>query len=169
MQPLAGAANLRDRLIFLSHFVICLAVAALAFFGWLNGVLQTVYVNDLSMMTSLIGALFVGTAAWLGRQAWVADDRRQRTDDRKGRGDLPSVVRPPSSDFGHLAERLCVMAGLAGTTIGLSLQAKALMSGSASFGALSTSLYTTASGVAAAALIAIMVFNLEAGMRRMGR
>ena len=61
------------------------------------------------------------------------------------------------------------MAGFVGTAIGLSLQAKSLASGATSFTALATSLFTTASGGAAAALIAIMTFNLEAGNRRMQR
>ncbi len=152
------------RLTFLSHFIICLAIGALAFFAWLNGVPQTIYRADLSMMTSAIAAMFVGSAGWLGWQAWLADEDARRNP-------LLPEYRPhwPDADFGHLAERLCVMAGLAGTTIGLSLQAKALMSGSASFGALSTSLFTTASGVTAAALIAVMTFNLEGGIRRARR
>ena len=136
---------MRDRLTFLSHFVICLAVTAGLFFAWVENVPRTIWDADVSMMTSVVFLLFLVTAVHLGRQAWWAD-----CPDGKS-----------SADFGHLAERLCVMAGLAGTTIGLSLQAKALMSGSASFGALSTSLFTTACGVSAAALIAMMTFNLS--------
>ena len=105
------------------------------------------------MMTSLIAALFVGTALFLGREAWRADHP----------GELAS------SDFGHLAERLCVMAGFVGTAIGLSLQAKSLAGGATSFTALATSLFTTACGGVAAALIAVMTYSLEAGMRRARR
>jgi hypothetical protein len=60
------------------------------------------------------------------------------------------------------------MAGFVGTAIGLSLQAKAVAGGSTSFTALATSLFTTACGGASAALLAIMTFNLEAGIRRAG-
>ncbi len=152
------------RLTFLSHFVLCLACAALAFFAWANGVPQTVWTNDLSMMTSVIGALFVGSAVWLGWEAWRIGEP---TSDNRGCSDPhSSIVFIPSSDYGHLAERLCVMAGFVGTAIGLSLQAKSLASGATSFTALATSLFTTASGGIAAALIAIMTFNLEAGARR---
>ena len=135
------------RLTFLSHFTICLAVAALMFFAALNGVPQTIWQNDQSMMTSLIGALFVGSAIYLGRQAW-------------------RVAPETDSSYGHLAERLCVMAGFVGTAIGLSLQAKALAVGSTSFVALATSLFTTATGGVAAGLIAIMTYNLEVGAKR---
>lgn len=152
------------RLTFLSHFVICLACMGLAFFAWVNGVPQTIWANDMSMMTSVIAGLFVGTAAWLGRQAWKVGDRRSGSDNQ---ADDPFVDHPsPSSDFGHLSERLCVMAGFVGTAIGLSLQAKSLAGGATSFTALATSLFTTASGGTAAALIAIMTFNLECGIRK---
>ena len=138
--------TMRGRLCFLSHFVLCLAVAALAFFAWENGVPQTIFADDQSMATSVIGALFVGTALYLGRQAWRADE-----------------TEAVSANFGHLAERLAVMCGFVGTAIGLSLQAKSLAGGATSFTALATSLFTTACGGVAAALIAIMTFNLEAG------
>jgi hypothetical protein len=152
------------RLTFLSHFVFCLACGALAFFAWANGVPQTIWADDLSMMTSVIGALFVGSAVWLGWDAWRIGEP---TSDKRGRSDPHSfIVFTPSSDYGHLAERLCVMAGFVGTAVGLSLQAKSLAGGATSFTALATSLFTTASGGIAAALIAIMTFNLEAGTRR---
>jgi hypothetical protein len=154
------------RLTFLSHFVICLACTGLAFFACVNGVPQTIWTNDMSMMTSVIGALFVGTAGWLGWKAWKVGDLESVIGDRL---DCLMVDHPPPADFGHLSERLCVMAGFIGTAIGLSLQAKSLSDGATSFAALSTSLFTTASGGTAAALIAIMTFNLEAGIRRAER
>lgn len=141
------------RLTFLSHFIICLAAASAAWFAHMNGVFAAIWAHDESMMTSAIGGLFAGAALHLGRQAWLADSPF-------------SVLRPPSSDFGHLAERLLPMLGLFGTAFGLSLQANALAGGAASFGALATSLYTTACGVLAALVVAIMTFNLERGVRR---
>jgi hypothetical protein len=154
------------RLTFLSHFVICLACGALAFFAFANGVPQTLFANDQSMMTSVIGALFFGSVVYLGREAWLVGEPRIK--DRGPMGD-PSSVRSPSSDYGHLAERLCVMGGFVGTAIGLSLQAKALAGGATSFTALATSLFTTATGGTAAAVIAILTFNVEAGIRRSRR
>jgi hypothetical protein len=154
------------RLTFLSHFILCLACAGLAFFAWVNGVPQMVWANDMSMMTSVIGALFVGSAAWLGWQAWRIGE--PMSTDRRRTG-APASSFLPLSHYGHLAERLCVMAGFVGTAIGLSMQARSLAGGATSFTALATSLFTTASGGTAAALIAIMTFNLEAGVRRARR
>lgn len=141
-----------QRLTFLSHFIICLACAGLAFFAWEKDVFQTVYANDKSMMTSVIAVLFVGTAILLGRQAWLLDSGHKI-----------------QSEDGHEAQELVVMAGLFGTSLGLSLQAVSLVSGSASFVALATALYTTASGVGASFIIKIMTRNLERGMRRAGQ
>ncbi len=153
-----------SRLTFLSHFVICLACAALAFFALMNDVPQVIWANDQSYMTSVVGALFVGSAVYLGWLAWLVDDDLHQ----HLAGASKSVLQIDDIDsaYGHLAERLCVMAGFVGTAIGLSLQAKALAGGATSFTALATSLFTTACGGTAAAVIAIMTFNLEAGIRR---
>jgi hypothetical protein len=156
-----------SRLTFLSHFVLCLGCVGLAFFAWANGVLQAVWANDMSMMTSVIGALFVGSAAGLGWQAWRIG--KPISSHRKRTGAPSPVAFLPSPAFGHLAERLCVMVGFIGTAIGLSLQAQSLAGGATSFAALATSLFTTATGGTAAVLIAIMTFNLEEGARRVHR
>jgi len=162
------------RLTFLSHFLICLACMALAFFAWMNGVPQTIWANDVSMMTSVIGVLFAGTALALARQAWLVDEPFAETAARQSRSMGVSIEDEPaapaiSADLGHLAERLCVMAGFVGTAIGLSLQAKSLAGGATSFTALATSLYTTACGGAAAALTAVLTYSLEVGIRRARR
>jgi len=150
------------RLTFLSHFVICLAVGSAAYFAAINGVPQTIWVDDVSRMTSIIAVLFVGASIYLRWQAWLADDGRRMSDD------AASSVAGPASDFGHLAERLSVMAGFVGTAIGVFLQANALAGGATSFTALATSLFTTACGGVSAALLAVMTFNLEAGIRGAG-
>lgn len=146
---------------FLSHFIICLACAGASFFACQRGVPQAIFANDASMMTSAIAALFVVTAAYLGWNAWHVDDGVMI-----GRPDLWMAAKRIDADFGHSAERWSVMLGLLGTTIGLSLQAHALTSGPSSFGALATSLYTTGTGIVSALLIGVMVFSLEAGIRR---
>ena len=135
-----------DRRCFLSHFVLCLAIAGGGFFAYMKGVPQAIYAADESMVTSLIFAAFLGSAAWLGVSSWRMDSR--------------------GVHFGHLATEISVMLGLLGTTIGLSLQAKALIGGSAAFGPLATSLFATMSGIAAALALRVMTFNLELGLRK---
>jgi hypothetical protein len=138
------------RLTFVSHFVISLAIAVGLYFAWANDLLHTIWTDDLSRMTSVIAALVAGTTAYLGWQAWLADERA-----------------PVDDEFGHLAERLSVMCGLMGTAFGLYLQGNKLSAGGgASFEALSTSLFTTMCGILGAVLIAIMQRNLDAGINR---
>lgn len=153
------------RLTFLSHFVICLACAGVTFFAWTRGFPQTIYASDLSMATSAIAALFVFAAGQIGWQAWKADGEWVHGTDSFGEYESPAG----SSDFGHLAEKLSVRIGLTGTVIGLWMQGASLMGGASSFGALSTSLFTTAVGVGAASILAVMLYNLDHGIKRSGR
>ncbi|MGA9850468.1 MAG: hypothetical protein WBQ45_22875 [Roseiarcus sp.] len=152
---------MRNRLTFLNHFVICLAIAAGAFFAALEGVPQVIFVNDLSHVTSVIGALFVSSAIYLGWQAWRLGEPRGTAQS--------STWKEPDPSFGHLAERLCVACGIIGTGAGLALQGQALMAGAASFGALSTAIFTTVCGVLGYALTAVLTYNLEVGIRRARR
>ena len=154
------------RLTFLSHFILCLGVGAASFFAYRLQVFATIWANDQSMATSAIALLFCITTCELGRQAWNADAWQRQNGNRPGAWER---ARSASASFGHLAERLAVMIGFVGTAIGLSLQAKALAGGSTSFTALATSLFTTACGGVAAALIALMTYSLECGIRRASR
>ena len=136
-----------DRRCFLSFFVICLAVLAAAFFATLWGVPYLIWKADESHMTTAIAVLFVGSVAYLGRLSWS-----------------PSPQSSPA--FGHLAVRLSVMLGMLGTTIGLSLQAKTLMTGTAGLLPLSTSLFSTGCGILAAIILEVLTHNLERGIER---
>ena len=138
-----------DRHCFLAHFVICLGISGGGFFAWINGVPQAFYTADQSMMTSVIAVLFLVSASYLGRICWSAGPRS-------------------SPAFGHFAVRLSVMAGIVGTSIGLSLQARSLIGGSAAFLPLATSLYTTVVGATSAILLEILTFNLEVGIKKAG-
>lgn len=139
-----------NRVTFLSHFVICLACAAGAVFAWRAGAIQATYANDASMMTSVIAALFVGTAVHLGWQAW--------------RVDTPYLG---DADWGYTAAELCLIAGVIGMALGLALQGKAIAAGgSAVFGAWATQLDATIAGCVASAIILIMTFSLEHGIKQ---
>ena len=133
-----------DHRCFLTHFILCLGIAAGAFLAWVAGLPTMIWAADASHMTSVIGLLFVCAMVWLGVASWRGETRR-------------------GAAFGHLCERLAPMLGIAGTSIGLSMQAQSLaVSGTASFGALATSLFCTCAGVLAAIIIALATFNLEA-------
>ena len=138
---------MKDRRCFLTHFVLCLGIAAGAFLASIAGLPKMIWEADASHMTSAIAALFVVAALRLGWQAWTIDGKTSTT-------------------FGHLAVRLSPMLGILGTAVGLSMQATSLASGATSFVALATSLYTTACGMLAALLLEILTHNLEAGVEK---
>lgn len=128
---------------FLRFFAILLAIVAGLSIAAILGAPQAIFRMDASLMTSAIAGLFAIATARIGLASWRNEDG--------------GVV-----EFGHLAVRLSVMFGFVGTAIGLSLQAKALsIEGAASLGALSTSLFTTATGGVSAILLEIMTHNLE--------
>ena len=145
---------------FTAHWILCLICAGSFWFAWGYGIPQLVYASDASMMTSAIAAMVVGSAAWLGWQAWLAEDRAVVN----GR-----LVAAASSDFGEEAQLLAPALGMLGTVIGLSMQAKALVAGAAGLGALSTSLFTTGAGIAGFIVLKVMTLNLEAGIKRVTR
>ena len=136
---------------FTAHWIISLVFIASFAFAWAYGIPQLIWASDQSYMTSAIAALIVGTAVWLGRQAWLADSGSA------------------NSDFGQEAQLLAPALGMLGTVIGLSMQAKALVAGAAGLGALSTSLFTTGAGILGFIIIKLMTMNLEAGLKRSSR
>ena len=137
---------------FLAWFLCALALAAGAAFAVRIGAAEAVWRGDASHMTSVIAVLCAATVVWLGRAAWERDG-------------IP-VAYAPSLAFAHLGERLSVLLGLLGTVAGLSLQATALAaSGSASFGALATGLYSTGTGIGSAVIISVLAFVVERGAR----
>ena len=134
---------------FLAWFLCALALAAGAAFAVRIGAAGAIWRGDASHMTSVIVILCAATVAGLGQAAWARDDGLS-----------------PSMAFAHLAERLSVLFGLLGTVGGLSLQASALAaSGSASFGALATGLYSTGAGIGSAVIISVLTFIVERGAR----
>ena len=117
---------------FLRFFALALAVVAGGVIAAVAGVPQAVWRADQSMMTSAIAGLFVFAVARIGVSSWHGGSWR-------------------AVEFGHLAVRLSVLFGLCGTSLGLSFQAHSLATeGVAALGALSTSLYTTATGIVSA-------------------
>src|ERR1700749_935349 len=129
---------------FLSQFVLCLACAGASFFAYTRGILQFVYQNDASMMTSVIAVLFVGTALWLGRQAWLLEN----------------------NGWGDRAEGLAVKCGLIGTGVGIILTIKAALASASPLAALQTAFFSMICGVAASSIISVMQFSLESGIAR---
>lgn len=149
------------RLTFLSHFVICLACAGATFFAWTRGIPQSVYAGDVSMMTSAIAALFVATVVYLGWQAWRAGDAPVYLGLDNGGRRIEGRAKI-DTDTGYLAAELCMVIGVIGMAMGLSMQGKAISAGGqAIFAAWATQLSATIVGCIAAAVILVMTRLIE--------
>jgi MotA/TolQ/ExbB proton channel family len=155
-------------LTFVSHFILCLAVAAGAFFAWRAGALAAIWAADKSRMTSAIAVLLIGTLVWLGVQAWRADAGGgvSPVSGRVWDKSREQWAKRANASFGHLAERLLPMLGLAGTVVGLSLEMKAISVSQSPLMAVGTALYCTGAGIIAAAIVAVATFNVERGVRQ---
>lgn len=161
-----------NRITFLSHFVLVLAIAAGAFFAYQAGIPQMVAANDVARwFGGTIGALFVWTAIWLGWQAWLVDTQPKTVWWMRPQGTpTSSVISAPevSASFGHLVELLCPAIGMLGTVVGLSLAFKDAGS-SAMFAGARTAFFSTGAGIVAMILTMALTFNLERGIARARR
>lgn len=134
---------MRERIVFLTEFVIALAVVVGVAFAWQLGLVQAIWRADESYMTSAIAAQFAITVAILLRAAW-REDRA-------------------ASKFGHWAERSLPMLGILGTMIGVSMLAAAKSQGLDSLDALRTGLFASACGVGSGYIVSYMTYILEHG------
>jgi threonine/homoserine/homoserine lactone efflux protein len=156
---------------FLSHFVLCLAISAGAFFAYQAGIPQMVAANDVARwFGGAIGLLFVWTAVWLGWQAWRADIRW--TNVTAGLSSPRFNYHPEDgladASFGHLVQLLCPAIGMLGTVVGLSLAFKDAGSPEMFKGA-TTAFFSTGVGITAMILVMVLTANLESGIRRARR
>lgn len=142
-----------SRQCFLAHFMICLALCAGLFFATMRGVPQMVFASDISMLTSAIAALFIGSALYLGWLCWRLSPATVSTIEKQ-------------AEFGWLAGETCVRLAIVGTAIGLIAQAKLLLGGTAGLLPLSTSLLCTATGISASIALNVLTFNLISGCDR---
>ncbi len=161
--------SVADHRTFLSHFVLCLAIAAGAYFAYRAGIPQMVAANDVARwFGGAIGALFVWTAVWLGWQAWCVEPAagavyRWATTDEKA--PCPSQA---DAHFGHLMQLMFPAIGMLGTVVGLSLAFRnagtpEMMAGAA------TAFYSTGCGIVAMILTMGLTYSLENGIARARR
>ena len=72
-----------------------------------------------------------------------------------------------SADWGYTAAELALILGVIGMALGLAVQGKAIgAGGTAIFAAWATQLYATIAGCVACAIVLLMTFNLESGLKR---
>lgn len=155
-----------QRLTFLSHFVLSLAIAAGAFFAWQSGILlQGCNEPVVRWVGMTIGALFVSGVVWLGWQAWRTDGEWIHGVDAIGEYESPAG----DASYGDLLILISPAIGLVGTVSGLSVVFGNLGNQAALATGGSTAFYSARFGIIAMILMAVLVHALETGIKRAQR
>jgi predicted permease len=149
---------------FLQWLSVVVAMGIALFFAAYFGLVARIWRDDSSHMSSVIAALVVGTAAYIGWLCW-------RVPDACSRGARLAEVSEieDAAEWGGIAADLCPAIGLAGTIYGLAQQAVALKEGGDVLALLGTALFSTLSGVTGFAIVLILSHVLNSSLRRARR
>lgn len=149
---------------FLQWLSIVVAMGIAAFYAGHFGLLSRIWRDDLSHASSLVAALVIGTAAYIGYLCWRVPDAGNYADE------LDTVAEiEDSAEWGGIAADLSPAIGLCGTVYGLSQQAVALREGGDVLAMLGTSLFSTLAGVSGFAIVLVLSHVLNASLRKARR
>jgi hypothetical protein len=149
---------------FLQWLSIVLAMGIAVFFAAYFGLVSRIWRDDSSHMSSVVAALVVGTAAYIGWLCWRIPDAEVGS----GRLDKVSEIED-AAEWGGIAADLCPAIGLAGTIYGLAQQAAALREGGDVLALLGTALFSTLCGVTGFAIVLVLSHILSSSLRRARR
>lgn len=147
---------------FLQWLSLVVAMGIATFFAAWFGLLARIWRDDSSHMSSLVAALVVGTAIYIGYLCWRVPEDGWRDPDT-----LLEIEH--NAEWGGVAADLSPALGLAGTVFGLSQQATALRDGGDVLGLLGTALYSTLAGVTGFAVVLVLSHVLAAALRKARR
>lgn len=163
--PATGPAIARKPA-FLQWLALIVAMGIATFFcGWF-GLLTRIWRDDSSHMSSVVAALVIGTAAYIGYLCWRVPERTTV--------DLDEFVDiyyerlawiEDGAEWCPVAETLSPAIGLVGTIFGLEQQAVALREGGDVLGLLGTALYSTLAGVTGLAVVVVLSYVLASALR----
>ena len=155
---------------FLQWLSVVVAMGIATFFAAYFGLLGRVWHDDVSHMSSLVAALVVGTAAYIGYLCWRVPERVPTDDFDYVRLFSATVgAVEDASEWNGIAADLCPAIGLAGTIYGLAQQAAALKEGGDVLALLGTALFSTLCGVTGFAIVLILSHILNSSLRRARR
>lgn len=150
---------------FLQWLSLIVAMGIATFFAAHFGLLARIWNDDTSHMSSLVAALVVGTAVYIGWLCWrVPDDVSDDLSFFDKLGEIEDAAEWPG-----VACDLCPAIGLAGTVYGLAQQAVALKEGGDVLALLGTALFSTLAGVSGFAVVLVLSHVLQSSLRRARR
>lgn len=149
---------------FLSWLAVSIAFGIAAFFAGYFGLMARIWNSDLSHMSSVVAALTVATALYIGVLCWSVPDG----DWFHGFHERMRSLEDQAEWCGTAAD-LAPALGLIGTIYGLAQQAMALRDGGDVLALLGTALYSTFAGVSGFAIILVLSHVLSASLKRARR
>ena len=134
---------------FTKWFLINALMLTAMFFAEQKGAISTIIKNDLSYISILIMALYVGVSIYIGRLCYLAD----KINKKRGKDARKYLLR--RSDLGWFSAEHFFSLGLLGTIIGLIFATKGSLDSSLPIGeivgglkeGLNTAFYTTVCGI----------------------
>jgi hypothetical protein len=158
---------------FLQWLSLIVAMGIATFFANHFGLLARIWHDDSSHMSSLVAALVVGTAAYIGVLCWRVPEGLRSTDQYDTDYTPPGWRRlleiEDASEWGGVAADLSPAIGLAGTIYGLAQQAVALKEGGDVLALLGTALFSTLAGVTGFAVLLVLSHVLASSLRKARR
>jgi hypothetical protein len=149
---------------FLQWLSVVVAMGIAVFFAGYFGLIARIWRDDTSHMSSVVAALVVGTAAYIGWLCWRIPDASYRS---RSLAEISEIE--DAAEWGGIAADLCPAIGLAGTIYGLAQQAVALKEGGDVLALLGTALFSTLCGVTGFAIVLVLSHILNASLRRARR
>jgi hypothetical protein len=149
---------------FLQWLSIVIAMGIAVFFAAYFGLVERIWRDDSSHLSSVVAALVVGTAAYIGWLCWRIPDAGSRSHSIAEISEIEDAA-----EWNGIAADLCPAIGLAGTIYGLAQQAVALKEGGDVLALLGTALFSTLSGVTGFTIVLILSHVLNSSLRRARR
>lgn len=157
---------------FIQWLALAVAMGIAAYFAAYFGLLSRVWRDDASHMSSLVAALVVGTAIYIGWLCWRVPEMDPDPDAFSARtaSKLHRILEiEHAAEWAGVAADLSPALGLAGTIWGLAQQAVALKAGGDVLALLGTALFSTLAGVSGFAIVLVLSHVLNASLRKARR
>ena len=149
---------------FVQWLSVVAAMGIAVFFAAHFGLVGRIWRDDSSHLSSVVAALVIGTAAYIGWLCWRIPEAGASS------GGVSDVLEiEEAAEWGPVAADLCPAIGLAGTIYGLAQQALVLKEGGDVLPLLGTALFSTLCGVTGFAIVVILSHVLNSSLRRARR
>jgi len=164
--------------IFLKWWLLFSVVVVAFIYAYRYGLLAEIYNNDATKLSVGLVAIFTYMSLWCGNKTWQLSKFLETYDTEKENNQVVVERIEHLTEVGWFVSDLCLTIGMIGTVIGFIMMLSGFFTVDFSEPAtiqglikqlgsgMSTSLYTTLTGLICSALLKIQYFNLNQGIDR---